>query len=300
MARIAIAALWLLHFLPLPWLARIGRVLGFILYSSAAKRRRIGRINLRLCFPELDDRARERLLRRHFAAIAQSLLDRGVLWWSSEARIRQCVRVEGQEHMDAVRGRPVIWLAPHFVGLDMGGVRISVDYQVVSIYAKQKNPLFDALFLRGRMRLGSPLLLSRQDGVRAVVRALKAGMPFYYLPDMDYGPRDAIFVPFFGVPAATITGMSRLAKLSGAVVVPCVTRQRADDKGYVVRFYPPWQDYPSDELEADTRRMNAFVEDRVREMPEQYHWLHKRFKTRPAGEAGFYEGIKKNTRRKGG
>ncbi|MDA8382687.1 MAG: lipid A biosynthesis acyltransferase [Betaproteobacteria bacterium] len=300
MARIAIAALWLLHFLPLSWLARIGRVLGFILYLSAAKRRRIGRINLRLCFPELDGRARERLLRRHFAAIAQSLLDRGVLWWSSEARIRACVRVEGQEHMDAVRGRPVIWLAPHFVGLDMGGVRISADYRVVSIYSKQKNPLFDALFLRGRMRLGAPVLLSRQDGVRAVVRALKAGMPFYYLPDMDYGPRDAIFVPFFGVPAATITGMSRLARLSGAVVVPCVTRQRPDGKGYVVRFYPPWEGYPSDDLEADTRRMNAFVEERVREMPAQYHWLHKRFKTRPAGESGLYEGIKKNTRRGGG
>ena len=121
-----------------------------------------------------------------------------------------------------------------------------------------------------------------------MVKALKRGESFYYLPDMDLGARDSVFVPFCGVPAATITGLSRIARLGGAVVVPCVTRQLPGAAGYVVRFYPAWRDFPSGDLEADARQMNAFIEERVREMPEQYYWLHKRFKTRPAGEADPY------------
>ena len=119
-----------------------------------------------------------------------------------------------------------------------------------------------------------------------MVRALKNGLPFYYLPDQDFGAKDALFVPFFGIPAATVTALPRIAKLARAAVVPCVTRQTRD--GYVLRFYPAWENYPSGDLADDTRRMNAFIEDRVREMPEQYFWLHKRFKTRPAGEARYY------------
>jgi KDO2-lipid IV(A) lauroyltransferase len=133
-----------------------------------------------------------------------------------------------------------------------------------------------------------PELFSRQQGIRPLVKAMRRGLPFYYLPDMDFGSRDSIFVPFFDVPAATITGLSRIAHLAGAVVVPAVTRQLAGDAGYELRFYPAWENFPSENVEADTRRMNAFIEERVREMPEQYYWLHKRFKTRPPGEAKFY------------
>ena len=144
------------------------------------------------------------------------------------------------------------------------------------------------VLLAGRTRFGSQRLFSRQEGVRPALAALKEGLPFYYLPDQDYGPRDAIFVPFFGVPAATITGLSRLAMLAGAAVVPCVTRMLPDGEGYELACYPAWEDFPTEDAAADTRRMNAFIEERVREMPEQYLWTHKRFKTRPAGEARWY------------
>ena len=147
---------------------------------------------------------------------------------------------------------------------------------------------FDAVLLHGRTRLGPTELYSRQDGIRPVAKAIKSGLPFYYLPDMDFGERDSIFVPFFGVPAATITGLARIAALTGAVVVPAVTTQLPGNDGYVLRFHPAWESFPSGDLAADTRRMNAFIEERVREMPAQYYWLHKRFKTRPPGELAVY------------
>jgi KDO2-lipid IV(A) lauroyltransferase len=133
-----------------------------------------------------------------------------------------------------------------------------------------------------------PELFSRHTGLRSLVKSLRRSVPFYYLPDMDFGGRDSIFVPFFGVQAATITGLSRIARMAGAVVVPAVTRQLPGAQGYVLRFYPAWDDFPTDDVERDTRRMNAFIEERVLEMPEQYLWLHKRFKTRPPGEPRYY------------
>lgn len=288
MARSALALMWLLHFLPLSLLAPLGESLGLLLYAFGSERRRVARTNLRLCFPQMPDAEREHLVRRHFQAFGRSFLDRGILWWSSVERVRKLVHFEDIEHWQAVKDKPVIWLAPHFVGLDMGGVRLTADFPLASIYSQQKNPLFDAVLRHSRTRFGPTVLFSRQDGVRPVVKAIKQGLPFYYLPDMDFGPRDSIFVPFFGVPAATITGLSRLARMTGATVVPCVTRQLPGGKGYVVKFHPAWGNFPGESVESDTRRMNAFIEQCVLEMPEQYFWLHKRFKTRPPGEDRFY------------
>ena len=289
MMRFGLFIVWLLHFLPLPLLAWAGQGLGMLLYWFGRERRRVARTNLRLCFPQMTERTREQLLRRHFRAFARSLLERGIVWWSSAARIQKVVRIEGIEHWNAVRDKPVIWLAPHFVGLDMGGVRLTTEFPLVSMYSRQKNPVVNALLLHSRSRFGMSHLVSRQDGIKPVIKTIKNGVPFYYLPDNDFGARDAVFVPFFNVPAATITGLSRLSKLTGAAVVPCVTRQLPGGGGYVVKFYPAWQDFPSNDVEADTQRMNTFIEERVLEMPEQYIWLHKRFKTRPPGEARFYE-----------
>ena len=289
MIRLGLAVVWLLRFLPLAVLAPAGAAVGMLLYAVAGERRCVVLVNLKLCFPEMSRATRHALARRHFRAFGRTVLEHGILWWGSQARIQRMVRVEGLEHWQAVRDRPVIWLAPHFVGLDMGGTRIITEWQGASMYSHQKNSAFDRILLHGRMRFVKPVLFSRQDGIRPVVKTIRAGVPFYYLPDMDLGPRDSIFVPFFGVPAATVTGLSRLAQLGNAVVVPAVTRQLPGGRGYVLRFYPAWQNFPTDDVEADTRRMNAFIEERVREMPEQYYWLHKRFKTRPAGEPNSYE-----------
>lgn len=288
LTRLGLALVWLLHWLPLPVLAAMGRATGLLLYVLAGERRRVVLTNLRLCFPQMQESERIVLARRHFMAFARGLLEHGILWWGSLERVQRLVRVEGLEHWQAVQGKPVIWLAPHFIGLDMGGSRIITEWQGISVYSRQKNPAFDRVLLNGRTRFVKPVLFSRQDGIRPVVRAMRGGLPFYYLPDMDFGARDSIFVPFFGVPAATITGLARMAQLARAAVQPAVTTQLPDGAGYVLRFYPAWENFPSGDLAADTRRMNEFIEARVREMPEQYYWLHKRFKTRPPGEPGVY------------
>lgn len=288
LTRAALGLVWLLHFLPLAALASLGRGVGLLLYGVARERRKVVLTNLALCFPDKSETERRRIARAHFQAFARGLLEHGILWWGSKEQIQNLVRVEGLEHWQAVADRPVIWLAPHFVGLDMGGSRIITEWRGISVYSHQKDPVFDRVLLHGRTRFVKPVLFSRQDGIRSIVRAMRERLPFYYLPDMDLGERDSIFVPFFGVPAATITGLSRLARLAGAVIVPAVTRQLPGAAGYVLTFYPAWSDYPTDDVAADTRRMNAFIEERVLEMPEQYYWLHKRFKTRPAGEEKFY------------
>jgi KDO2-lipid IV(A) lauroyltransferase len=209
--------------------------------------------------------------------------------WGREEDLLRLTRHEGLEYLhEAEReGRAVIVMAPHFIGLNMGGIRVAYEWPgSASVYSRQKNPVLDRIFLRARTRFGNPVLVSRQEGMRSVLRVLRTGKAFYFLPDMDFGRRDSIFSPFFGVPTATITALPRLARLANAKVIPAVTRQ--DGEGYLVKFYPPWEDYPSGDLEADVRRMNAFIEERVREMPEQYFWAHKRFKTRPPGEPNPY------------
>ena len=289
MVRLGLALIWLLRFLPLQVLARLGAALGTVLYVLAGARRKVVLINLRLCFPQLQDDECRRLARAHFRAFARSLLEHGILWWGSGADVQALVKVEGLEHWRGVTDRPVILLAPHFIGIDMGGIRLASEFRLNSVYSRQKSAAADAIFIHGRTRFGQTTLFARQDGIRPMIRSLKGGEPFYYLPDMDLGARDSVFAPFFGVQAATITGLSRIAGMAGAVIVPCVTRQLPGNAGYVVKLYPAWRDFPSGDLNADAKRMNAFIEERVREMPEQYYWLHKRFKTRPDGAANPYE-----------
>ena len=288
LTRIGLGLIWLLHFLPLRRLAPLGERFGGLLYAFGRERRHIALTNLRLCYPQMGEAEREQLARAHFRAFGRSFIERGLLWWSPPEDIRRLVRVEGLERVRALAGQPVILFVPHFVGLDMGWTRLTLELDMVSIYAQQKNFFFNAALYKGRLRFGNSRLLSRQEGVRQAIRGMKAGQPFYYLPDMDYGQRDTIFVPFFNVPAATITGLSRLARMTGAKIVPCIARMLPGEAGYVVELGEPWRDYPGESIEADTLRMNAWIEQRVNEMPEQYYWVHKRFKTRPRGEKKLY------------
>ena len=286
--RLSVFLMWLLHFLPLPVLAWFGSGVGMVFYALAAERRNVADINLNLCFPEMGKAERARLIREHFRAFGRSLIERGILWWSSGERIKKLVRVEGLEHFQAAQGNPMILLTAHFVALDVGGSWLSQHTNVVTVYSNQKDPYFNELLLQKRIRFGQQRLYSRQDGMRPVVRAVCEGFPLYYFTDQDFAARDALFVPFFGVPASTLTTVPRLAEMTGARVVPCVTRVLPHGKGYELRFYPAWDNYPTGDLAADTRRVNEFIEQRVREMPEQYFWLHKRFKTRPEGEEKLY------------
>ena len=266
----------------------LGGAMGTLAFWLIAERRRVTRINLARCFPHLPSVERERLARAHFRAFFGSVAQYGILWWASRRRIEHLVRIEGLEYLRSLHGRPVILLAPHFVGLDAGATRLICEADMVGMYANQKDPHFSEMLRHGRSRFGSQRLVSRQQGIRAAIADIRKGRPFVYLPDQDYGARDALFVPFFGVPAATITALPRLARITGAKVLPMVTRMLRGGRGYVLTIEPAWSDFPTGDVEADTRRMNAYIESRVLEMPEQYFWMHKRFKTRPPGEARFY------------
>ena len=289
MSRLVFFLMWLIHFLPLGAQAAIGNALGSLLFWLIPERRRVTRINLAKCFPRMDAAARERLARAHFRAFTRSFVERGLLWWAPRARIERLIRLEGLEHLRALGDTPAILFVPHFVGLDAGGTRLATEVNVVAMFARQKDPRFTRLLAQGRTRFGDQRLVSRQEGVRAAIQAMRREQrPLYYLPDLDHGPKNAVFVPFFGVPAATVPGLSRIAKLAGAKVLPCVTRILPGGQGYVARIEAPWEDFPTQDVEADTRRMNAYIEQVALEIPEQYLWMHKRFKTRPPGEARFY------------
>ena len=286
--RLGVFVLWLIHFLPFRVIVAIGNGTGLLLYLIAAERRQVGTINLKLCFPDKSDEARRKLLRDHFKMFGRGLIERSILWWSSAERISGLIRVEGVEHFDAVKDSPAILLTPHFVGMDAGGQWIAQHTDTVCMYANQKNLYLTELLLKKRARFRNQYLYSRQQGLRPILKGMRAGMPFIYPPDQDQGVKDGAFIPFFGVPAATMTSVPRIAQMTGAKILPSITRLLPGGAGYVLTFYPAWDNYPTGDDIADTRRMNEFIERRVLEMPEQYFWLHKRFKTRPEGEAKLY------------
>ena len=285
--RALIFLMWLLHFLPLPVLGRIGKAVGSLMYIAIPKRRRIALINLRLCMPELSEAERVAIAKRHFQSYSRSIFERSLLWWAPIPRLRKLIHVEGAVPQAAMEDGPTIMLCPHFVCLDVAGVATRV-IPLCSMYSPQKNKAFDALLRYGRERFGPVRLVTREQGIKPILRALRDGLPYFMLPDMDFGEKDAEFVPFFGIQAATLTALGRIAAATGAKVIPVVATLLPDYRGYKVVFYPPFADFPGDDMVAATRRMNAFIEERVREHPAEYFWTHKRFKTRPPGEPPLY------------
>ena len=285
--RLGIGFMRILGVLPLPWVRALGWLLGWFLYAVAASRRKVVWANLRLCFPQWPQARLRAVATQTFVHFAQAWLDRGWLWHGSPQTTRARLRITGA--VEALQGDgPVLIFAPHFVGLDAGWTALNqqLHRHFATIYSHQTNPQIDDWVLAGRKRFGTPTLLDRSDGPKALVAALRTGGALYLLPDMNYDPKDSIFVPFYGVPAATITSLSRLAKLGRARVVPVVTRMTS--AGYDVQIMPPWEGYPSADVEGDTRLMNQHLEAFIDTMPDQYYWVHKRFKDRPPGVAAPY------------
>ena len=289
-AGLLIGLLWLFHWLPLGMQAAVGRGLGALLWRFGRSRRRVALRNLALCFPDWSEAQRTQLAREHFGWVGRSLLERGMLWFASEARLRRLIRIEGDVGLAERCERPVMWLVPHFLALDVAGAAAQIfqSRRFGSIYQAQSNPVFDAAVKRGRLRFGKVELFARTEGARALMRSIRQGQPFFNLPDMDFGARDAAFVPFFGVPAATLLAPSRMSRALDMVVQPVVAEMLPGGQGYRVRFLPPWTDFPTPEAEMDTARMNRWIESEIRQAPAQYLWVHKRFKTRPPGEPGLY------------
>ncbi|PPE65724.1 lipid A biosynthesis acyltransferase [Caldimonas caldifontis] len=289
-SRATIGLMWLLHWLPLSMQAVIGRMLGRALYALGRSRRRIALRNLELCFPQQSAAEREALAREHFQWLGRSLLERGLLWYGSRARLERLIHVEGDIGLADRSDKPVMWLAPHFMALDVAGVAIQLHVKKTgtSIYQAQSDKVFDAAIRRGRLRFGNAEIFSRKESAKPLMRCIRRGQPFFNLPDMDFGPKDAAFVPFFGVPAATLLAPSRMARALDMVVQPVVAEMLPGGEGYVVRFLPPWTDFPTDDALADTLRMNQWIEREIERLPAQYLWVHKRFKTRPPGEPRLY------------
>ncbi|MGH8035555.1 MAG: lysophospholipid acyltransferase family protein, partial [Lysobacterales bacterium] len=257
------------------------------LYAVVRSRRRVVLANFSLCFPERSEAERRRLTQQTFIYFAQAWLDRAWLWHAPRDRVQQRVRLTGAVH-ELAGNEPTVIFLPHFVGLDAAwaGVALAVPRLSTTIYTDQSNKLVDQWILRGRQRFGHLRLFGRVDGVKPIVAALREGQPLYLLPDMDFGPEDSVFVPFYGIPTATVPSLPRFARLGRAKVLPLLPRITAT--GYEVQVLPAWDNFPGDDPVADTAFMNARLQDYIATMPAQYYWVHKRFKTRPAGEPSLY------------
>lgn len=285
--RLGVAFMRLLAALPLSWVRGLGWLLGQALHLVAARRRRIARINWALCFPEGGVTERDRAVRRHFVYFAQAWLDRSWLWEAPLKTVQKRLTLTGD--LQALAGNePTVIFAPHFVGMDAGWIALTahLERRFCGLYAEQLNADVDRWMALGRQRFGNPHVVGKRQGIKPLVAAMRQGLPLYLLPDMDHGMRDAAFVPFFGVQTATLMSLSRLARLGRARVVPVVSRLTRN--GYEVTVMSPWASYPTDDAEADTAVMNRYLEDYIRQTPEQYYWVHKRFKTRPGSEPSFY------------
>ena len=291
-ARILLGVLWSLHWLPLGLQALLGRGLGRVLHAFARSRRRIALRNIELCFPEQPGAWHRALLRQHFLWLGRSIVERGLLWYASPERLRRLIHIEGDVTLAERSERPVMWLVPHFMALDVAGVSVLLfqKRKGVSIYQEQSNAVMDVALRRGRLRLGNAEIFSRTDAAKPLLRAIRRGDAFFNLPDMDFGERDAAFVPFFGIPAATLLAPSRLASAMNMVVQPVVAQMLPGGQGYRVRFLDPWVHFPTADALADTAAVNRWIEEQIRLDPAQYLWVHKRFKTRPPGEPSLYEG----------
>ena len=279
-----------LGLLPFPVLWALGTGFGRLGFYLAGSRRRVGRRNLEICFPDLGPRERARMLRRHFGYLGQSAFIQGLIWGASRERLRRLVRVVNRERIDdcIAAGRPVIVLVPHFVGLELGGAAFTaLVHRGIYMYQRIRDPVIDAQIHKARTRFGS-ISVERQDDLRGLVRQIKAGNPFFYLPDQNAGPRDGVFVPFCGLAASTVPMLSRFARLTGALVIPTYARFLPWGRGLELLFDPPLAGFPTNDPVVDTAYMNQVIEARMRTMPEQYFWVHRRFKTRPPGEAPVY------------
>lgn len=286
-SKFGILVMRLLAHPPLAWVRALGCALGCVLYLLAAARRRVALTNLRLCFPDRSARQIRVLALRTFVHFAQAWLDRGWLWHGTPEVVRRRLTLSGA--VDELRGgQPTVIFAPHFVGLDAGWTALTqqLPRHFTTIYTDQSDKVIDAWILAGRRRFGSARLFGRIEGVKTIVAALRAGEPLYLLPDMNFGPEESVFVPFYGVAAATVPSLSRFARLGRAKVVPVLTRMTRS--GYEVEIMPPWSDFPSDDVVADTALMNRRLESYIDTMPDQYFWVHKRFKDRPPGLPAVY------------
>jgi len=279
----------LLSCLPYRMQARLGRIIGRVVMRLYPQRRRIAMTNLRLCFPEWTEEERRALLRRHAEALGISLFEFGITWWWSDARFRPLVKIEGLENLQAAlqQGKGAILLAGHFTTLEIVVRSLKYSTGLHPMYRRHNNALIDHIITSGRTRHSGKAI--PHDDLRSFIRSLRANMPVLYIPDQNFGRKHAIFVPFFGIQTATLPATSRLAAIDHTPVLQIIPQRLPGDEGYRMIIEKPLENFPTMDLEQDTIRINQLLEKQVRDNPADYLWVHRRFKTRPAGEPPIYE-----------
>ncbi|WP_061127113.1 lipid A biosynthesis lauroyl acyltransferase [Caballeronia catudaia] len=284
---LTVGLLRLFAVLPYGWVARLGHAVGTMLYAIPSSRKHIALVNLRLCFPDKSAREYDDLARAHFQHVIRSYFERGIQWFGSEQSLQKLVRIESRIDLEAQDAAPTIFLGFHFVSIEVRCILYSTRLPAASLYTRMSNERLCEVARRQRGRFGAQMI-ERSTSARKIVGLLRSGIPVMLAADMDHGIENSVFVPFFGVPACTLTSVSRLAKLAGARVVPFVTQVLPDYQGYKLTVYEPLSGFPSESDTLDASRINALLETLIRPCPEQYYWVHRRFKSRPAGEAGVY------------
>lgn len=279
---------WCLAQLPYRWLMRLGRVLGRILLILPGERRHVASVNLALCFPELTAAQHSALLRRHFESLGMSLMETALCWWAPPARLRPLAQVEGLEHLEKAlaQGQGAILLIGHFTTMEIVGTLLTMHIPLYVTYRQHKNALFEEVMRHARQSHQAKLI--EHGNIRAILRALKANKSLWYSPDQNYAGKHSTFAPFFGLPAATMTATAELARIGGAPVIPLFPERLPGDAGYRITLQPALKGFPAGDVQQDTVRINALFEAQVRCIPEQYLWVHRRFKTRLPGENPVY------------
>lgn len=292
---LGLGVLWLIVQLPYRALLAIGRALGAVMYRVAGERRRIAARNLELCFPQYSSDERQRLLKENFASTGIAFFEMAMSWWWPKARLAKLAHIEGLEHLQAAQrdGQGAILMAVHFTTLEIGAALLGQVHTIDGMYREHGNPVFDFIQRSGRERHNLDSLAVEREDVRGMLKLLRAGRAIWYAPDQDYGTKQSLFVPLFGIPAATVTATTKFARLGRARVIPFTQRRLADGSGYRLVVHPPLADFPGESEEADCLRINQWVEGVLSECPEQYLWAHRRFKSRPEGAAPLYEKRKK-------
>jgi Kdo2-lipid IVA lauroyltransferase/acyltransferase len=275
---LGLAFVRIVNVLPLPLQLAIGRGLGRVAYLVSRRDRRVAAINIAMCLPELSEPQREKLVRDHFGSLGCAILETGLVWWASEKRLRRWIRFEGTEHLEAAlaRGRGALMLSAHFTTLEMGARALTLLGPTSVMYMTPRNALIAELSRRSRSRHTAQAVTSEQ--IRELLQNLKNNLPVWYAPDQRFTDKNSRLVPFFGQPASSNVATSRLAKISGAPVLPYFPERKRDGSGYIVHIYAAWEHFPTDDAIADTQRFHAMIEAHVRKVPEQYLWAYKRFR----------------------
>ncbi|MGA7801101.1 MAG: LpxL/LpxP family Kdo(2)-lipid IV(A) lauroyl/palmitoleoyl acyltransferase [Gammaproteobacteria bacterium] len=283
-----LGAVWVVVQLPYRWQLVVGAAAGRLLMALPGKRRRVAQINIGLCLPELSEAERRALVTRTFESVGISILETAIAWWWPKRRLRRLGAVEGLEHLRRLQGQGVILLAMHFTTLEIGAGLLGEHIPIDGMYRHHKNAVFDYVQRRGRERHNETSVAIVREDVRGMVDRLRGGHTIWFAPDQDYGIKHGVFAPLFGVCAATLTTTSKLARYGKAVVVPFTQTRLPGGRGYRLEIHPPLEQFPSTDPARDAVRLNRLVEEQVRRRPDQYLWLHRRFKTRPPGEASLY------------